>query len=213
MLIYLHVKEPEIVYKFTGVPYTVIRFIPIGGQTVKEKEIQISSILTRTDYNVLRNYFMYQKKPARTKFIVSLILFSFLLLIISGTPYSLPFFKPLGIFGIIIVTLIYCWLSFEVRKLEINIKDMYHKTQELTLNVSGISAKWGKTANAAKYEWTAFESAVETDVYFFLFLERDYALTIPKIELKEHFVTEIREMISTHMNLNSELSGFKAKGL
>jgi len=156
---------------------------------------------------------MYQKKPARTKFIVSIMLCSFLLLIINSTPYKMPFFKPLGLTGILIVTLIYCWISFEVRKLEINIKDMFHKTQELTLSDSGLSARWGKSADVVHYGWNAFESALETDPYFYLFLEKDYALIIPKSEFKEHFVAGIRDMISTHMKLISELSGFKAKGL
>ncbi|MDF2654420.1 MAG: hypothetical protein K0R19_894 [Bacillota bacterium] len=177
---------------------------------MKERKIQISSILSRTDYNALRNYFMYQKKPTRTRFIVFTLLCSFLLLIISGTAFAMPFFKPLGLLGIVIVTLVYCWISFEVRKLEQNVKDMIHKTQELTLDDSGLTAKWTASGNAVHYEWNAFETAVETDPYFFLFLERDYALILPKIELKDRLITEIREMISTHVKLVSELSGFKA---
>lgn len=180
---------------------------------MNEKEIKITSILNRTDFNAIRNYFMYQKKSARTKVLVLIMLSSFLLLIISGTPYAMPSFKPLGLAGIIIATLIYCWISFEVRKLEINIKDMFHKTQELTLNNSGLSAKWAKSTNTVHYDWNVFEFVVETDPYFFLFLEKDYALIIPKVELKEHFITEIREIIAMHVKLISELSGFKAKGL
>lgn len=180
---------------------------------MKDKEIKNSSVLNRTDYNALRNYFMYQKKPTRTKVLVLIMLCSFLLLIISGTPYAMPSFKPLGLAGIIIATLIYCWISFEVRKLEMNIKYMFHKTQELTLNNSGLSAKWAKSTNTVHYEWNVFEFVVETDPYFFLFLEKDYALIIPKVELKEHFITEIREIIAMHVKLISELSGFKAKGL
>ena len=122
----------------------------------------------------------------------------------------MPFFKPLGLLGIVIVTLVYCWISFEVRKLEQNVKDMIHKTQELTLDDSGLTAKWTALGSAVHYEWNAFETAVETDPYFFLFLERYYALILPKIELKDRLITEIREMISTHVKLVSELSGFKA---
>ena len=178
---------------------------------MKGKKIQILSVLTRTDYNALRNYFMYQKKPVRTRFMVLTLLCSFLLLIVSGTAFSMSFFRPLGLLGVIIVTLIYCWISFEVRKLEQNVKDMIQKTQELALDDSGLTAKWSASGNEVHYEWVAFESAVETDPYFFLFLEKDYAIILPKIEQKDRLINEVREMISAHITLVSELSGFKAE--
>ena len=177
---------------------------------MKEKDIIVTTLISRRDFNILRNYFMYQKKSTRTKVIAAIMLFSFLLLIISTTPYSMPFFKPLGLIGIVVVTLLYCVISFEVRKIELNVKDMVNQTQEVTISDSGIFARWKNSGNSAQYDWTDIESGVETDPYFFLFITNNRALIIPKIELRERLVKDIRETLTKYIQLSSELSGFKA---
>jgi hypothetical protein len=178
---------------------------------MNERSIEVQSTLSPSDYQALRIYFMYKRKPGRTRILVGILLISFAFLVISQSAYSMPFFKHLGIIGIIIMATIYSLITREAKKLEPGFKNLMNKKQELSISDQGVSAKWEGFSQAYDYEWPDFEYAVEVNSHYFLFLEQYDAITISKLLLKEHEVIEIRKLIEEHIRLVSETSGWRPK--
>ncbi|MDD2190327.1 MAG: YcxB family protein [Eubacteriales bacterium] len=179
---------------------------------MNERNIKIRSTVGAPDYQALRIYFMYKRKPNRIYLMVIILLISFALLLLTFTSYSTPYFKNLGIIGIIIIAGIYAMSAQDFKKLNPSIKELIDKDQKLNISDRGVSAKWQGYDEAYDYEWSDFEYAVEVNSHFFLFVEEYYAIIISKSSMNEYQATEIRSMIKNHLKLVSRTSGRKTKG-
>ena len=176
------------------------------------KTISVQSMVSRSDYNVLRNYHMYKKNLKRTRITVYILLASLVLLFISETAFTLPFLRLLGFIGILIVAIIYAWLSLDARKLEKIAKGIINKKQEILLSESGFSVKW-TGLEQSQYRWEEVDHVVENDSHFFLFLDEYFVIIIPKLVLKEYRVSEIHNFLKNHVTLISDMSGWKPQGI
>jgi len=176
---------------------------------MSEKSITIKYRLERSDYNSLRTYYMYRRKTNRTKFMVSVLFISLVLLVLSETAYGFPFFKPIGLIGFFTMALIYSWISIDTRKLENAVKDIAIRTLELSLDGSGISALWPDLNLRKEYSWSEMNYAYESDFHFYLFADQHFAIIIPKLLLKDSKNKEIRSLLEKHIHFISDLSGYK----
>lgn len=175
---------------------------------MKEQTIQVKSITERQDYIALRSYFMYKRIPKRTMTIAYILIASFLLLLIGETQYGLPFFKPLGIVGIIIDALIYSWITIETRPLETNQRKVLNIKQELNLDENGLSVKW-EGFEQADYTWPEMKFAYENDFHYFIFIEKDFAVVLPKVLMKGKMSRDIHELLDRHLKLINESKDYE----
>lgn len=178
---------------------------------LKNINVRVEGAVSASDYQALRLYLMYKKYPAKTKAMVIILLISFFFLIVSQSSYSMFFFKHLGILGIIIIAGIYGSNTRELKKLEPSFRYIMDKNQILNISNRGVSAKWEGFDDTYDYEWSDFVYGVETDSHFFLFLDKYDAITITKLMLKEHQITEIRQLIENNIELITETSGWRPK--
>lgn len=178
-----------------------------------EKAILIEHRVDQSHYNAVRTYYMYRQNTGRTKFLVCILLASLFLLVLSDTAYGFPFFKLLGLIGIIIMAGVYSWISIDARRFETYARDIMNKKQELVLTGKGLSAKWKGLNVEEKFDWTEIDYVYEDDSYFFIFLDRYSVIVISKIELKDPTVAEVRRLFENHVKLVSDVSGFKHKNI
>ena len=176
---------------------------------MNQKTIEIKTITSPHDYAAMRNFYLYKSRPKRTKSIAILLLFSFGLLLLSETSFAFAFFKPLGIVGMMIFAASYLWIDHEGRSLDQWAKSGINMRQELSLTEDGVSVAWPELNKRHVYPWGEVKSAVESDTHFFLFVESRLPAIVPKFELKEFQIKEIRNSIETHTNLLSDISGWK----
>lgn len=176
---------------------------------MSKKTIEIKSITSPHDYSAMKNYYLYKARPKRTKAIAVLLLCSFGLLLISETTFSLPVFKPLGLAGMIIFAASYFWIDHEGRILDKTSKFTINIKQEISLSDDGISVTWPAAGVSRVYRWEDINPAVESDTHFFIFGEPRLPAIIPKFELKEFRINEIRHLIESHTVLLSDISGWK----
>ncbi len=179
---------------------------------MSENTIKIQSFVTKSDYNVLRNYYMYKQKPQRTRFVVYLLLISIILLVLSQTAYSFSFFKPTGLLGGLVILALYSWISMDARKLEKAASQIVNKQQDMFLDESGLVVKWTHIEEST-YLWSEIDQVVECDTHFFIFIDQYFVIILPKVELKEHRIKEIRRIISNHISIISDLSGWSPSGI
>lgn len=179
---------------------------------MKEREYTVGFNVDKQEYNALRNYYMYKRTPKRTKIMVYLLLASILLLIISGTPFAFPYFKPLGLIGMLVIVGIYSWVSIDARRLEKGVQELIGKRQETILTENGFTVKWKGTSRFEEYLWDEIDYVYEDDSYFFLFVSLHSAIVISKLEMKiekkDKIIKEISELIKRHAKLISDLSDF-----
>ncbi len=180
---------------------------------MKEREFTVGFNVDKPDYNALRNYYMYKRTPKRTKIMVCLLLASLLLLIMSGTAFAFPLFKPLGLCGMLAITGIYSWISIDARRLEKGVQELIGKRQETRLTEEGLTVKWKGTSRYEEYLWDEIDYVYEDDSYFFLFIDLYSVIIISKLELKlekkDKRIKEISELIKRHTKLISDLSDFE----
>lgn len=176
---------------------------------MSEKPITIKYRLERSDYNSLKTYYMYRRKSNRTKFMVSVLVVSLVLLVISETAYAFPFFKPIGLIGFFIIALMYSWISIDTRRLENAVKDIATRTLELSLDGSRLSAHWPDLNLRKEFSWSEMNYAYESDFHFYLFAGQHFAIIIPKLLLKDSKNKEIRSLLEKHIHFISDLSGYK----
>ena len=175
-----------------------------------EDTIKVQNIVSKADYNSLRGYYMYKRKPEQTKILVIIMLISFACLVISKSAFSFPYLKDIGAFGIIVIAFFYSLISWDARRLEKSVKNIMNKKQEISLAEAGFSVKW-TGFDLVEYEWSDIGYAVETDAHFYLFLEKYFAIIIPKLELKGHQVKQIHKLLEEHIELTSDTSGWQPK--
>ena len=173
-----------------------------------QKTIEIKSITAGHDYSAMKNYYLYKSRPKRTKAIAVTLLFSFGLLVLSETAWSFPFFKPLGIVGMIAFAAFYFKIDHEGRMLDRHAKFTLNARQELSLSDSGMLVSWPDAGLVREYAWPDIKKAVESDAHFFLFGEATLPAIVPKFELSEFRIKEIRKQIEGHTDLVSDLSGW-----
>lgn len=180
---------------------------------MREKEILVEHRVDQSHYNALRVYYMYRRTTGRTKIMVCILLPSLLLLILSGTAYSFPFFKLIGLSGMLVLAAMYSWISIDARKLEKYAQDIVNRKQEVTLSKEGFTAKWKGLDAEEKYKWSEISYVYEDDSYFFLFIDRYSVVVITKLELKEPRVKEIRSLIENNVEYVSDVTGYKYKNI
>jgi len=176
---------------------------------MSQKNIEIKSITALHDYGALRNYYLYKGQPRRTKTSAVILLASFGLLLLNETPYGFPFFKPLGIIGILVFAGIYFWIDHQGRQLDKAAKFVVNTKQELELSQEGIFASWPAARMEKTCPWNELTAAVESDHHFFLFVEPLLPVIVPKFEMKELRIQELHDFISTYTDLVSDISGWK----
>lgn len=176
---------------------------------MQKKDILVEHRVDQSHYNALRVYYMYRRATGRTKFMVSILLTSLILLILSETAYSFPFFKFIGLFGMLILVAMYSWISIDARKLEKYAQDIVNKKQGVTLTQEGFTATWKGLNAEEKYKWAEIDYVYEDDSYFFLFIDRYSVIILAKLELKDPIVKEIRALIENNTNYVSDVTGFK----
>lgn len=180
---------------------------------MNEKGILIESTVDKADFNALRAYFMYKRTPTRTKSMVCLLLASLLLMILGETEFAFPYFKPLGLCGILTITGIYSWISMEARRLEKGVQELIGKKQETRLTGEGFTVKWIGLNRFKEYSWDQIDYVFEEDSYFFIFIDRYSAIIISKLELKfekkDYRIKEIHELIKGHAKLISDLRDYE----
>lgn len=176
---------------------------------MSQKTVEIKSITSPHDYGAMKNYYLYKSRPKRTKAIAVLLLFSFGLLLLSETAWTLPFFKPLGIFGMLLFAAAYFWIDHEGRRLDKTARFIINLKQELSMTEDGISVVWPGSGEARKYAWENIDPAVESDTHFFIFGEPTLPVIVPKFELSEFRINEIRKYIEKRTDLVSDISGWK----
>lgn len=175
---------------------------------MSKKNIEIKSIMERHDFHALKNYYMYKKNSQRTKIMAYIFVASLLMLIISETEFGFPFFKLVGLAGIIVIALIYSWISIDTKPLDTNLRKIVNKKQELNLRDDGFSIKWTGTEQA-DYAWSDIEYAYENDHHFFVFIEKQFGFVIPKLLLKGNMAKEVHELLDTHVRLINDSTGWK----
>lgn len=180
---------------------------------MNEKEILIGFTVDKADFNALRAYFMYKRTPTRTKSMVCLLLASLLLLILSESAFAFPYFKPIGLCGMLIIVGIYSWISMEARRLEKGVQELIGKKQETRLTGEGFTVKWKGSSRFEEYFWDEIDYVFEDESYFFLFIDRYSVIIISKLELKlekkDYRIKEIHELIKSHTKLISDLKDFE----
>lgn len=174
-----------------------------------EKSIEFKYIIEKKDYNALRTYYMYRRTLKRTKIMVIILLSSLVLLAISHSEFAFPFFRPIGLTGILAIAVIYSWISIDTRKLENKVKATVNKKLDLYLDEKGLSISWPGLNQAMEPDWKEMDHAYENDFYFFLFSERHFAVIIPKILMKELQTKAIRQLLEAHIPLVSDVTGYK----
>ena len=174
-----------------------------------QEPITLRSVISVHDYSALKNYYMYKGKPRRTKAVVLLLLISFGLLATSETAFSMPFFKPGGIIGMIIFAGCYFQIDREGRQLDRRAKFSINLTQELTLADDYVTVSWLGSNIRSTCSWETLTLAVEGDSHFFLFIEPTLPAILAKFELKEHQIRQIRHFIETRTSLVSDVSGWR----
>ncbi|MDD2483475.1 MAG: YcxB family protein [Eubacteriales bacterium] len=173
------------------------------------KPLFIKSITSTADYGALRNYYLYKARPKRTKSIAVLLLISFGFLLLAETEIPFPFFKALGIFGILVFAAAYFVIDHEGRMLDKSAKFMMNIRQELNLDEEGITVSWPEAGKQGEYLWSDLSPTVESDHHFFLFAEEKLPVIIAKFEMKESRINELRTFIKSHTTLVSDISGWK----
>jgi hypothetical protein len=180
---------------------------------MKEREITVGFRLEKTDYNALRNYYMYKKTPERTKLMVGLLLVSLLLLVLSGAEFAFPFFKLIGLCGVLAIAAIYSWISLDARRLEKGAQKFIGIRQETKLTEEGFSVNWKDLGRAEEYLWAETDYVYEDDDHFFIFLGRHSCIIIAKLELKlkkqEHKIKEIHDFMESHTKLTADLRNYQ----
>ena len=180
---------------------------------MKEKEIIIEFKLEKADYDSLRSYYMYRKTPERTKIMVVLLIVSLALLVLSETEFAFPYFKLIGLCGILVIAGIYSWVSIDARRLEKGAQELIGKRQETKLTEEGFTVKWKGSGQFYEYLWEEIDYVFEDDSHFFLFVDRHSAIIISKLELKfekkEYQIKELHDLIERHAKLISDLSDYK----
>jgi len=177
---------------------------------MSEKNILFKCNTTKGDYNSLRNYFMYKQKLKRTKVLVYLFLASIALLVISEFAFAIFFLRLAGLAGMVVVFGIYSWITVEVRPLEKNVKEFINKKQEINLTDSGFTVTW-TGYEPIEYNWSELDRVVENDTHFFIFTVPDFAIIMPKLEMKEYRVTEIHDLFERNVKLVTDLSDWKSE--
>jgi hypothetical protein len=176
----------------------------------KKREIIVEFRLKKEDYNALKNYYMYKRTPKRTKIMACLLIISFLLLALSGMSYALPFFKAVGLCGILSVVAVYSWVSIDARRLEKGVARFIGKKQETRLTEEGFCVKWKEIETEEEYPWTEANYIYEDDDYFFISLGSRSYVIIAKLDMKinrqEHRIKEIHDLTEERAKLFSELS-------
>jgi len=175
---------------------------------MSDKTIEVKSITEAPGFHALKSYYMHKRLPQRTRIIAYIILASILLLVISETPFGFPFFKLIGIVGILAIAVVYSWITVEMRPLDRNMRKLVNLKQELKLEENGISVKW-TGYEPAEYDWADLEYAYENDAYFFIFIEKHFALIIPKFLMKEYQSKQIHDRLEANMKLIDESTGWK----
>jgi len=173
------------------------------------KPIEFKYIIEKKDYNALKTYYMYRRTSTRTKIMVSVLMASLVLLVLSETEFSFPFFKAIGLTGILAIAVIYSWISIDTRKLENAVRATVNTKLDFYLDDDGLSLSWAGLSQAMEPNWSEMDHAYENDFYFFLFTERHFAVIIPKILLKGHQVKGIHHLLESHIRLVSDVTNYK----
>jgi len=176
-----------------------------------EKEIYIEHKLESSHYNALRVYYLYRRKLERTKIMVCILLASLFLLILSDTAYGFPFFKLIGLTGMICIAVMYSWISIDARRLEKYARDIVNKKQEIIITSKGFSAKWNGSRGEEEYSWGEIDYVYEDDAYFFLFIDLHSVVVISKVVIKEQQLKDIRRCIEGNVKYVSDVTGFEHK--
>lgn len=160
------------------------------------------------DFHAIKNYFMYKRLPQRTKTMAYIFLASLLLLVISETEFGFPFFKMIGIIGIIIIAVMYSWISIDTKPFDTHLRKIVNKKQTLNLREDGFSIKW-EGFEESDYLWSDIEYAYESDFHFFIFIEKHFGFVIPKLLLKGNHAKEIHDLLEKNIRLINESTGWK----
>lgn len=177
---------------------------------MSDKTIRIISIPSAADYNSLRVYYMYRQRPKRTRVIVYLCLASLALLAISETVFAMFFLRISGLLGMLAVAGIYARIVVEARPLDKNVKGFMNIRQEVELTEDGFTVEW-KGYEPLACSWSEVYRTVESDSHFYLFTEPEFAVILPKLDMKEATEKRIRDLLERHTELISEVSGWKAR--
>jgi hypothetical protein len=175
---------------------------------MSEQTIEIKSITEAQDFHAMKNYYMYKRLPQRTKILAYIFLASLLLLVISESEFGFPFFKPIGIAGIIVVAVIYSWISIDVKPLDTHLRKIVNKKQTLNIHEAGFSVKW-EGFEEADYVWSDIEFAYENDFHFFIFIEKHFGFIIPKLLLKGNHAKNIHDLLGKNVRLVNETTWWK----
>ncbi|GAB1476777.1 hypothetical protein MASR2M70_16130 [Bacillota bacterium] len=175
---------------------------------MSDKTIEIKSIQGVSDYGALRTYFMHKRDPKRTKITAGILLASILLLVFDYSIYPFLLFKIIGIIGIIAIAGIYSWLSIETRRLEKNIKPLINIKQEIGLTQAGFAVKWAGF-ELADYSWDEIYYSYESDFHFFIFIDKYFAVILPKILMKKALSKEIHDLLESKTRLIDDSTGWK----
>lgn len=175
---------------------------------MSDHSIEIKSITGPSDYGALRSYYMHRRNPKRTKITACILLPSILLLVLDQTQYSFLLFKILGTLGIIAVAGIYSWISIETRRLEKNIRPIINIKQEIRLTHSGFTVKW-TGFEQAEHSWDDIDYTYENDFYFFIFIDKYFAVILPKVLMNQQMGKKIHELLDSGSQLIDESTGWK----
>lgn len=180
---------------------------------MKEREITVDFKLEKADFNALRTYYMYRRTPERTKIMVGLLLASLLLLVLSEAAFAFPYFKLLGLCGILAIAAIYSWISIDARRLEKGAQHLIGRRQETRLTDEGFTVNWRGLSQADEYLWTETDYVYEDDNYFFIFLDRYSYVILAKLNLKiikqEYKIKQIHDLIKNHVKLISDVGNYE----
>lgn len=174
-----------------------------------KKQISIQCNVSKSDFQSLRIYYMYRRKPKRTRILVYLCLASIASLATSEAISGMQYLRLAGIAGMIVVAGIYCWITFDTRHLDETVKQFLNARQDVTLTTDGVAVNW-KGFEPTEYTWNEIDHTVETDSHFYLFIDPEFAVMLPKLEMKEFQIREIHELLSSHAKLIQDMSGWKA---
>jgi hypothetical protein len=180
---------------------------------MKERDITAGFMLDKQDYNALRNYYMYKRTPKRTKLMVCLLAASLLLLAMSESVFAFPFFKLLGLCGILAIAAIYSCISIDARRLEKGAQQLIGVKQETTFTEEGFTVIWKELGKGEEYLWTETEYVYEDDDYFFICVGSYSFIIISKLYMKlykkEYQIKQIHDLIERHAKLIAELRNYQ----
>ena len=175
------------------------------GFMQEEKEIKFKTTINKEDYRsmVYFNVFAKTKIRAILFVLISLIVITELVLNFLGIYKIEGFYLYFDYFAVAVLVLLPIEVELICRKMIKTDKCSLGIEKEITINNEGITCI-DQNSNS-KFEWPLMYRAYESNKYFLIFINAQQAFIIPKRDLKENEIKELRTIINKKLLSKNKL--------